>query len=424
MITRLNRVRSASHLPLIAIPRLLSDSVPRGPNGDAFDADRDGDDSWEPLKSFRSSKTTVRQGSYRKLESLSSMSVLDFAPELLASSIADLWRDLASNESKEDFLLFQKGWIGHVVLLGCLDLVGAEVIERMIELACCLDLLCREHELGVAVAEALKSLPVARVSAWKRVRGNMTEKVEDILGGRLSEGAHQTRYRAPRDAYLEYWILSRAYADNNTLLKESMQVEADYLYQQDVEARLSELEILLGAMDDQETQVGGVSEAASAVEMDPHFSEVEPFTENDTDSIYTSTSEEEGVDPEESDSAYSIAKETRERVSLRLEKIKDDICRRSANDESIAQKVELLAIAATIPQRYFDPLDQRALFRASSKSERAFVSRSRVSATYSEKPTRSRSRKTEAPNVSGSQAGKRDGNIPTDAAGRWQRNGK
>src|SRR5262245_34945313 len=66
-----------------------------------------------------------------EIERLTCLSILDLPPQLIASSIVDLWRDLESDKSREDFLRYQRGWIGHAVLLGCLNSTGTEVIERV-----------------------------------------------------------------------------------------------------------------------------------------------------------------------------------------------------------------------------------------------------------------------------------------------------
>src|SRR5271156_5845725 len=97
-------------LPLIAVPRLLT----------------------KLYGARRSTKVSQQRGGTEKADGildiirrLTTSCLFDFSPELVASSIVDLWRDLSTEEARVDFLRYHKGWIGHAVLNSSFEAKGA-----------------------------------------------------------------------------------------------------------------------------------------------------------------------------------------------------------------------------------------------------------------------------------------------------------
>src|SRR5579859_7289113 len=207
-------------LPLIAVPRLLAhywgvecsapftkSNNPKEPLERArlsFDSDA------EYGTSFNSQEKCLKE-----MQRLLPLSLLDFPAELIASSMVCLWNDLASEESRRDFLRFQTGWVPHAVLLGCLSGNAVELVMRFIEIACFLDLLCQQHRLAAAIVDALRSKPISRLTLWENVPNPLVRNMNEISHAALAPAKPtENPFRAPRDVSLEYWLLTRPYVDD------------------------------------------------------------------------------------------------------------------------------------------------------------------------------------------------------------------
>jgi hypothetical protein len=315
LIVSLNCRSRENDLPLIAVPRLLLKyfdekiSSVRGTSRTSS--------SKSSLKT-RNSPKEIENSHIEEIKRLHGLCLLDFSPECVASSIVDLWIDLASEESQQDFLSFHKGWIPHVVLLGCLNSKGSETIERVIEVACCLDLLCQQHILAVAIVHALNKVAVSRLLVWEDVQPALILKMEEILEGSLARDVPSTAiFRAPRDISLEYWVLTRAHVSDELLFQESCSLQPQN-QSTDVESRISNLEALLVSLND-------ISEPGMGdVEV---LSDVDNSTDEGSNSSILCLSDDDS-DFDDADPVASLASETRERISQRLEELKNSIHKR------------------------------------------------------------------------------------------------
>lgn len=354
LVPNAGRILTSSNVerdvPLIAVPRLLVQFHQT--------KSRNGGDTLNHQKEL---------DTIQKIERSNALSFLDLSPQLLASSIVDLWRDLASDESRRDFLRYHRGWIAHVVLLGCLDMTGGEVIERVIEVACCLDLLCQEHQLALATVQSLQTEAVSRLTAWKGVQMALACKIQEISDGQLAQDVHLgTAFRAPRDMLLEYWILSRPWGRNEFLLTESLTVEPEQHREADVEARITQLEDLLVKMEyDDVDKV--IDENIAQISSDLELSEIEQITDQDSEIDFTALSSSDTDATLESDVSQmdDVVHRTRERVSRRLEAMKQEIYERTKDKQSSGQPPLTHSQRTDSPTVF--PLDRTAIVRATVK---------------------------------------------------------
>jgi hypothetical protein len=308
----------------------------------------------------------------------------------VASSIADLWSDLANEVSRQDFLRFQRGSIGHIVMLGSFTSRRIEVVERIIEIACCLDLLCQEHRLAVILVDALRLKAISRLKLWKKVRPSLVHKMEEISKGSLAQGIHGGEvFRAPRDASLEYWLLSRPYVNDEKLLAESSHVEPQEETDGDVETRIHDLERVISKIKapGEQSNETYTNLSPTAEDIDPEISDVDELTSSDAETE-TSGSEEEIILEPEPNSIHYLANQTRERISQQLDTIKNNIHNKAKNNERISSDVDALSIPSP---RSIDPFDQRAMLRVRGNREgKTGPRRLQPTATYPDDPFGSR----------------------------------
>ena len=350
--------------PLIAVPRLLVqyysaiDATPK-------DAAVNGRTS---CKLDLHQETTIdgQEVYLKEIHRLLPMSLLDFPAELVANSLVCLWNDLDNNDSRRDFLRFQRGWVPHAVLLGCLSGNGVELVVRFIEIACFLDLLCHQHDLAVAIIQALKSSSISRLELWESVPGPLARNMDDISQSSLAPTINSAApFHAPRDASLEYWLLTRPYVSEQVALAESIYVQPQKRNIGDVETRIYQLEALVSAINNEE----GVNGSFANDEFtNSYLSEL-----SDTESIASMNCEESELSSSESgpepdtDSVYHLAFQTKEKISRQLEIIRDSIHRKVTDSVS---EVEELAIPPQRPApRVFDPLEQGTMFRVRARRE-------------------------------------------------------
>ena len=382
-----------SQVPLIAVPRLLLKS----PN--AYKS--------PPIRA----STSVRRAEHHsdssddglldigeEIKRLITLTVLDFSPERIASSIVDLWKDLEGEQSRNDFLRYQRGWIAHVVLLGCFNSTGPEVIERVIEVACCLDLLCQEHDIAATIIQSLQLEAVSRLKAWEKVQQPLAHKMEEIMAGTLAHDVHSSvAFRAPRDASLEYWILSRPYVDDDHLWRESFAVNPQVNDVSDVETRITQLEALLVTIQPEKSQEMSSNRNFNTHESELEVSDVDAVTETETEtaSLDLSSSDVEFTDQGNSHNTHSVAQQTRDRISRRLETLKTKVHLKVRSQKQLPFAASPLSIPSPkLGSRSVDPLDQRAIFRATANNEGISIHRrSSPSAIYRDNYNSSRSRK-------------------------------
>ena len=402
-----------NNLPLIAVPRLLADLLEvRAQQSDTSAA----------LVTARNTDRRYGQTElelYREIEALNSISILDYAPERLASSLADLWEDLVGSDSCEDFLRYNRAWIAHAVLLGCSARHAIETIERVIEVACCLDLLCQEHVLAVNVVEALGYKAISRLAAWKDVRAALTQKMDEISRGALAYNIiPNTRFRATRDSKVEYWVLSRAFADEELLMAESLTLQPQNGDAGDVESRITNLETVLLTMTDQGVSTPMI--AAAAATSDEGLSGLDDLTE--TENSITSSSDTESLDDRESDQVRRVARQTQERVSRRLENLRNKVQSNATIRKQATSDVDMLSVPAPRPTlRVIDPLDQRTILRISAAKDGNSSRRGRPTPTNRNEYE---GRKDAVGSNGGRQLADRDvhGEITIDDEGRWKKN--
>jgi hypothetical protein len=362
----------------------------------------------------------------REFERLLPLSILDFPSELIANSISNLWGDLDTEVARKDFLLFHRGWVGHAVLLGCIASRGAEVVERLLEIACFLDLLCQEHSLAVATVGSLKMNAISRLSVWKQVRPSLCHKMDEILNGGLAHGAPSSvKFRAPRDASLEYWLLSRAYVNDESLLQESLNIEVAEAIG-DVEQRLNQLEQLVEAIDDriEATEASLDNQSAIGERVDIDLSDLQ-LSETETESDSALSHDSSFSDKVGNPYVEHVARETRERVSQHLEMIKRDIhTRTNIEIEPICVVESLSVLPAAQPRpRLINPLDQRSMFRVGAQKDGNSQRRSHITVTNPDDPVQIRPKKKSDHKQSRSRQQEASVTIPTDADGRWKRSG-
>ena len=271
-----------------------------------------------------------------------------------------LWEDLAKDKSRSDFLKYHAGWIGHAVLLSVKDSPSPEIIERFIEIACCLDLLCQRPLLALHTIRSLQTPAIQRLIAWDAVREPLIRNMEEIETGSLSNGLDPNSiFRAPRDIVLEYWILSRPYVDKTLLWVESLTVQPPTSKSNDVESRITALEDILNTIE--------IVKSADN-ESEPELTGFEEFSASgltpDSESEYWDSTEEES--PDEQSDSDDLVKRTRARTCMRLQGLKDSVQYKVENLPRQSAYVTLATKAspATNRHRSIDPFDERSMFRA------------------------------------------------------------
>jgi hypothetical protein len=368
--------RVEEDLPLIAMPRLLVNRHdPRlVPNAENFRSSNSSEQS-----AFGSPSDDLACDA-RGLEKVTSLSILDFSPERVASTIVDLWKDLASEDARQDFLRYQRGWISHVTLLGCFSSTGSAIIGRVIEVACCLDLHCQEHDLAVTIVKALNSKSVSRMTAWNFVQLSLKDKMKEILNGSLTISLHPSAtFRAPRDLLLEYWILSRPYVNDRNLLEESFVVEPQN-DTSDVETRINKLEALVVSMqrNDRDPSFPTDNTTSGADETISELSDPEDLDLPDSESSLFYSSDSESIENNDYNAVHDIARRTRERTVQRLENIKSSIHLKSKRHHQASTELGPTSIPTSrTVLRSIDPLDQRSIFGKESTTTRFNVGQTR-----------------------------------------------
>jgi hypothetical protein len=398
-------------LPLIAVPRLLATLL-------------EAENANVPGMGLGSSTRT--QVAYQEIEALNNLSILEFPPERIASSLVDLWQDLVSAESCEDFLRYHRGWIAHAVLLGCRTYTVTDVIERVIEVACCLDLLCQEHLLAVKTIESLKDKAVSRLTAWEEVQAPLIQKMNEITRGLLAHDVPpESRFRAARDSKLEYWILSRAFAEEEHLMAESLAVQSQSRYTGDVETRITNLEAMLLSMNYEEVTptVMDSTDPARAALSETELSGIDEDTDTDTEKSIVSSSDAESLDDRFSNPVQRVARQTRERISLRLENLKNKVHSNAKTRQPATPDVDTFSIPPSRSTlRSIDLLDQRTIFRISAtKDGKSGPRRPRPAASYTNV---SDGAKVTVTSIKGRRVAARDlhTDVPTNDGGRWKKN--
>jgi hypothetical protein len=297
------------------------------------------------------------------MQKLLPLSLLDFPAELIANSMVCLWNDLASEDSRSDFLRFQKGWIPHAILLGCLSGNAAELVARFIEIACFLDLLCQEHGLASTIVEALKSKSISRLTLWEKIPTTLVHNMDEIsLASLASCTTSDAPFRAPRDVCLEYWLLTRPYVSGEGLFAESLHIQPERQKTGDVETRINQLEALVSAINDVDgtkTHSFGTDKVVESLVSDS--TDAESLDGTDSGDSDISFSEPEILSRTDIDSVYHLALQTKERISQQLECIKDNIHRKAHQSAS-----NFGALGIPIQgrkQRTIDPSDQKSTFQ-------------------------------------------------------------
>jgi RasGEF domain len=354
---------SSSELPLIAIPRLLQHYTCTGDTTSNCHCIDETvtlfDDIGYPLSGFGENVLTAWQF-------IEACSVLKFAPERVASSLVDLWEDLAQKKSRDDFLKYHTGWIGHSILLSARDSSTAEAIERFIEIACCLDLLCQQHLLALHTIQSLQTPAIQRLTAWNSVRQPLVRNMEEICTGTLANGLDPTStFRAPRDMILEYWILGRAYVDETQLLVESFSVQPTAPKSSDVETRLTALEAILRTIRNTDFEGDGSDRESTGV---GGFSTPELASDGEPDSWNSSDEEVFGVQSNSDD----LASKTRDRIRFRLRELQDRVQRKVLNLEGKPSvQVRILDMKPSPAHSHFrgiHPFDQQSIFPARTRN--------------------------------------------------------
>lgn len=362
-------------LPLVAIPSLLVNlhdpTLVQNANNLRFYRDRE----QSTFASFSDSMVP----SVRELKTLTSLSILDFPTERVASTIVDLWEDLASEDARQDFLRFQRGWISHAVLLGCFGSIGSTVIGRVIEVACCLDLHCQEHDLAVTIIKALKSRAISRMTAWNSVHSSLRDKMEEVLKGLLTiDLLPSAMFRAPRDLLLEYWVLSRPYVNDEGLLEESFAVEPQNANSGDVETRINKLEALVVSIQCDDRIASFPANVTCVV--DGTTSETrdhEDLELSDSESSLHYPSDPESVESSDYKGINDVARHTRERIVQRLENIKSSIhLKANRYHHTSTESVPASIPASRTVFRSIDPFDQGSIFRATALNHPISLQRS------------------------------------------------
>jgi hypothetical protein len=315
-----------------------------------------------PASASRSSDASSRTGALgnkgqkdlsQEIKRLTTLSILDFPSERIASSLVDLWSDLADAKSRQDFLRYHEGWVAHSVLLACASASGAEVIERVIEVACCLDLLCQHHVIALATIQSIKQEAISRLTIWTKVQSPLAHKMEEVISGCLAEDVHPaTVFRAPRDASLEYWILSRPYVTDEELLIESLKIEPERGHTGDVETRITQLESLLVKMND-------FTDTSLSVDDNNSELDVEGSTSGDASAI--SWSDEDAI-VDHNYRVEDLARQTRNRISQRLETLKAMIHSKAKdNRQDGSDRRSLSVLPQELASSSIDGFDQRTI---------------------------------------------------------------
>jgi hypothetical protein len=350
-------------LPLIAVPRLLVQyyrAIEATPKSTA----ENGQPPYTPDLQHEAI-IDEQERHLKEIHKLLAMSLLDFPAELVANSLVCLWNDLASNDSRRDFLRFQRGWVPHAILLGCLSGHAVELVVRFIEIACFLDLLCHQHDLAVAIVQALKSSSISRLGIWGTVPGPLARNMDDISQSSLAPSINTAApFHAPRDVSLEYWLLTRPYVSEQVALAESIYVQPPKRNIGDVETRIDQLEALVSAINNEEGESGSFAnnEFASSCHSELSDGESIASTTSEVSEISSSESETECYPEPTTDSVYHLALQTREKISRQLEIVRDSIHRKVT--QSVSEVEELAILAQKPAPRAFYPFDQRTIFRA------------------------------------------------------------
>jgi hypothetical protein len=366
--------------PLVAVPRLLVEYYSLAPKSNT---NHPRDLRKKLPKELHSTKYTTQQECFQEIKRITSLSILDFPSELVASSIADLRNDHPTEAFQNNFLRLQRGSIGHIIMLGALTSRKIEVVERIIEIACCLDLLCQQHRLAVCIVDSLRMKAVSRLKLWKRVRPSLVHKMEEIEKGSLAQGIHGGEvFRAPRDISLEYWLLSRPYVNDEQLLAESFKVQPPKEVDGDVETRLNDLERVISSID-VTNERAALPNKPIETELDPQISDVGELTDSDAETEPTESEEDVILEPQP-DSVQYIANQTRERISQQLEAIKNNIHSKVKTHDQLSSDIDALSIPSP---KSIDPFDQRAMLRVrANKDGKSGIRRLQSSATYSGNP--------------------------------------
>jgi len=353
-----SELSSNSGLPLIAKPRFLQlCECARDPTSDCRCRE-------DLISLFDGIRYPLLQGISENILSvchyIATCDVLKFPPERVASSLVDLWEDLSKDKFRSDFLKYHAGWIGHAVLLSVKQSPSAEIIERFIEIACCLDLLCQRHLLALHTIRSLQTPAIQRLIAWDAVREPLIRNMEEIETDSLSNGLDPNSiFHAPRDIVLEYWILSRPYVDETLLWVESLTVQPPTSKSSDVESRITALEDILNTIeivksdnDESEPELTGFEELSTS------------DLTSDRESEYWDSTEEES--PDEQSDSDDLVKRTRARTSTRLEGLQDSVQHKVKNQQRQSAYVTLATKAspATNRHRSIDPFDAGSIFRA------------------------------------------------------------
>jgi hypothetical protein len=196
--------------------------------------------------------------------------------------------------------------------------------------------------------------------------------MEEILEGCLASDVHAAAvFRAPRDVFLEYWILSRAYVNDEHLLVESFTVQPQNHQALDVESRITQLEALLVTLDN-----APENEAPSPEESQTEVNKIEQSTDIETDSSTSSLSDQEFSDDSDIDPVDSAAQQTRDRISQRLEQLKTTVILKSQNHAQSSLAIHTLSVpspkSTSSPKpvsRSVHPFDQRTVFRVRASKE-------------------------------------------------------
>jgi hypothetical protein len=320
-----NRVRCANRLSTKTVSPLIvgrgekghGDTGPRGRN-------RLTNISFSNHASSEEEETSIPSN---RSKSSQSKSLLDFGPEQVSLSMVSLHSDLESQISSENLFAFYRSWIAHSIISARSkgQSHAAEAIERVIEIACCLELLCQRHDLAILVVRALDLEAVSRLKAWRLVRTGLIPKPEEIRTRSLSKGLRPDTpvFQAPRNKFVERWILSRPYLDERDLLSESLRLEPPSGGFRDVDDRLSKLEAIVKELDKSSQQEATSSTTFAETKHSPtSLAAIDSFSNSDAEFSDVSESELEdsgagGLD--------DLARKIAERVALQLHTLVDGI---------------------------------------------------------------------------------------------------
>jgi len=282
-----------------------------------------------------------------KPESLQHFSLLDIPPEHVASIIVDLFNDFGVHDSRsvDEVLRFHQGWIAHSILYASSQsqAFASETIERVIEIACCLELLCQHHTLAMAVVNSLTLDAISRLTAWTSVRSALIPKIDEIITGSLSAGLSKNTpiFRASRSRSIERWILSQPYLNESELLSKSLRVEPPNGEFVDVDARISQLEAIVEALNEppQITDETSVVESVETPQSENTSSDLDVTSDTEEESWSSSESDFEDIT---ADSSKTLAQQTTERVARQLYGLVEAIHLRTHDSKSLSPTISQL----------------------------------------------------------------------------------